>query len=90
MLKEHETLFRQLIMAVDVIIMGVCFFFSYQLRDQIAVVLYGVIPIKIYPIQTYTSLLPFVNVLCGWVLHLSGAYRSFRGRKFSSICLWRQ
>lgn len=84
MLKEHETLFRRLIIAVDVAVMCVCFFISYYLRGQIPQIS-DMFPEIYYPIYTYTSQLPLAAVIWAWMLNVSGAYQQFRGREFAGI-----
>lgn len=76
MLKEHATLFRRLMMAVDACIVSVAFFLGYLLKDTIS---------GIYPLETYVVLLPFFVLIWIAFLYASGMYVSFRTKPVSVI-----
>lgn len=76
MLKQHATLYRRMMIATDVVLVGICFFIAYAIRSSFE---------GIYPIRTYLWILPVNMGLWGIFLFSSGMYQSFRFKSLSEI-----
>ena len=76
MLKQHVTLYRRMMIAADVGLVGASFFAAFAVRSHF----YG-----IYPIATYLWILPVIMIFWGTYLYSSGMYQSFRLQKISNI-----
>ncbi len=87
MLKEHDTLLRQLLIVVDLAIVLTAFFIAHYLRQQLAF-LYDSSVIKvIYPVETYLSILPVLLIIWGGALQITGVYQPFRGKNITHMLL---
>lgn len=87
MLKEHDTVFRQLLLAVDLLVISAAFFLAYYLRSGITSLhAAGNFP-RMFPLETYLGLLPVILALWGGALHSIGGYKHFRGRTLSDVLL---
>lgn len=84
MLKEHDSLFRKLIIGGDLLIIAAAFFVSYQLRNGFFF-FYSRELVRIYPLETYVGQLPLLLVIWGSALYFCGAYEAFRVRSLSEI-----
>ena len=76
MLKQHVSLYRRMMIATDVVLVGISFFIAYYIRS----LFFG-----IYPIESYFWILPVIMVFWGVFLYSSGMYQSFRLQKLSHI-----
>lgn len=80
MLKEHDTVFRQLLLAADLVVISAAFFVSYFLRTQ-----FLFLGTSLYSLDAYLGLLPLILVFWAGSLYSIGGYRHFRGRNFGDI-----
>jgi exopolysaccharide biosynthesis polyprenyl glycosylphosphotransferase len=94
MIKEKESLFKKLLMVLDVIVVASSFFISYAIRKNIHA-FYSIdlfpgrsVMDKLLPLNFYFNIL-FLMILAWWLaLMNSGLYESFRKKSFLEI-IWR-
>jgi exopolysaccharide biosynthesis polyprenyl glycosylphosphotransferase len=94
MIKEKESLFKKLLMALDVSVVAISFFISYAIRKNIHTFYsLDLFPGKsvmdnLLPLNFYFNIL-FLMILAWWLaLMNSGLYESFRKKSFLEI-IWR-
>lgn len=86
MLKEHESVFRRLLMASDAIIIVAAFWISYYLKFPVEKMLVSQIDVLgLYPLMTYINLLPWVIAIWISSLYFIGSYQTFRAKNISQI-----
>ena len=78
MLKELNSVFRKLVIFVDLCIVTVAFFLGYFFRSQIR---------GLYPLSTYIGLLPILLLVWLGLLYSFGMYKSFRAKEIADIVL---
>lgn len=85
MLKEHDRLYRNLLVAFDVVLIvaGLCI--SYYLRVFLTHLTGEQTFGRLYPIRVYFKLVPFVTLMWIASLYVCGAYDVFRGKGARSI-----
>lgn len=76
MLKEHATVFRKLMIFIDLCIVAASFFLAYFLRNKLD----GLLPLSFYMWILFVLL-----ILWGSLLYFFGMYASFRLKKMSEI-----
>ena len=78
MLKQHATIFRRLMIAVDIGVITACFFAAYALIDKRAFS---------EPLRRYSEFLPVILAIWIGLLFYLDMYRSFRLRSISEIVI---
>ena len=76
MFKQYAALYCPMMIAMDAVIVWICFFLAYDIRHCFA---------GIYPIKTYVWGLRGITALWVTLLYFSGMYMSFRLKKLSDI-----
>ncbi len=84
MLKEHETLFRRLLIVSDALIVIIAFFASYHLKAPVEN-FFPALRTGWFPISVYLDLLPWLVGVWIGSLYFLGAYQSFRTKKLLEI-----
>ena len=79
MLKEHATVFRRLMIVVDIFLGMAAFLIGYFLRSNMA----G----KLFPLGAYIHILPALLLIWATLLYFLGMYSSFRLKSIPQI-LW--
>lgn len=74
MLKEHASVFRRLVIFIDLCLVIVAFFLSYSIMSA---------KYTLYPIETYFVFLPVILIIWGYLLRFFNMYESFRVRDIS-------
>ena len=85
MLREYDSIFRRLLLAMDMLLVVAAFFVSYALRDTLSFFLSTDHLGLLYPVRAYIKLIPVVMILWGAALYFFGAYDVFRGRSYRDI-----
>jgi exopolysaccharide biosynthesis polyprenyl glycosylphosphotransferase len=83
MLKEHDHLLRQVMIALDLALITAAFFLSYFLRNEVAVYAFDIK--RMYTLETYLSVIPLLWLVWGSTLYISGAYGALRYRNFPEV-----
>lgn len=83
MIKEYHSLYRKVILCVDLLLVIISLFAGYFLRDTI----YGIFPVltsmemlPLAPLSYYFGLLPVLLIIWGTLLSYFGMYKSFNAK----------